>query len=310
MNEHSRSYRKPKNWIFYAKIRRKAPTSKQTQQYMSNYSEMTVAQLKEILSERELKVGGKKNELIARLEAHDEENKPQKKSKKSKAQVCVGSNDEKSKKSKAQVCVESNDDASTEAVNGETDYNKMKISELKELLAERELKVGGKKAELIERLIEWDMENSSSKKTTATSKIIETVQVTLAFRTECYKDFLNIQNAIYQKVEASMDPSSKARFCLSGFKCEQQSLMGHPIADFDITDFKVRVFIREGEVKEMSVYLALTEVTEAIKTVPDSHVALESLNMQTDYTGERDEAFLQFLQKANKKAIKKYIEKV
>ena len=54
--------------------------------------------------------------------------------------------------SEEKVTEEKTDDSKKEEVSGETDYSKMSVAELKDILKEKGLPVSGKKADLIERL--------------------------------------------------------------------------------------------------------------------------------------------------------------
>lgn len=124
-------------------------------------SKMTVAQLKVLCGERELKTSGAKAVLIARLngeEADAEAEEEPKKTKavpKGKASKAPAKGKAKAKKEEAEEASEPEAEADAEA-SAEKDYSKMTVAELKALLDERELPKTGKKEDLVERLREAD----------------------------------------------------------------------------------------------------------------------------------------------------------
>lgn len=114
-------------------------------------TKMTVAQLKVLCGERDLKTSGSKAVLIARLngEESDAETEAPKKGKATKKAPAKG---KAAKKGKAKK--EESSDAEDEGAS--KDYAKMTVAELKELLTERGLPKTGKKEDFVERLREAD----------------------------------------------------------------------------------------------------------------------------------------------------------
>lgn len=123
-------------------------------------SKMTVAQLKVLCGERELKTSGAKAVLIARLngeeDADEDEPKKAKAAPKGKASKAKAPAKGKSKAKKVESEEEASEPEADAEVSAEKDYSKMTVAELKALLDERELPKTGKKEDLVERLREAD----------------------------------------------------------------------------------------------------------------------------------------------------------
>ncbi|CAJ1950554.1 unnamed protein product [Cylindrotheca closterium] len=105
-----------------------------------DYSSMTVTQLKEELRALELPVGGKKADLIARLESHNG------------APSSPTTKQEDEPEPAAVVVAVANDDSAVHESPPDVDYSGHTVAKLKVELRKKGLKVGGKKEELIERL--------------------------------------------------------------------------------------------------------------------------------------------------------------
>ena len=82
------------------------------------------------------------DEVISDLEAAEDEYEAEN----------VEPSEEKDEGSEEKVTEEKTDDIKKEEVSEETDYSKMSVAELKDILKEKGLPVSGKKADLIERL--------------------------------------------------------------------------------------------------------------------------------------------------------------
>ena len=82
------------------------------------------------------------DEVISDLEAAEDEYEAEN----------VEPSEEKDENSEEEVIEEITNDSKKEDVSEETDYSKMSVAELKDILKEKELPVSGKKADLIERL--------------------------------------------------------------------------------------------------------------------------------------------------------------
>jgi len=122
----------------------------------TDYNKMTVAQLKELLGDRQLKKTGNKPELVARLQDFDSgKSSPPKAAAKPASKPSAAAAKPKPPKEDDELSVgsiESVDDESVEAI----DYSKLKVKELQEILKSRKLKITGRRDELIERLEEYD----------------------------------------------------------------------------------------------------------------------------------------------------------
>jgi len=111
-----------------------------------DYNDMTIHTLKEQLRMRNLKLGGRKDELIERLEMYDTE---------------VGNKNDKDEGEEQEI-IEEGEIVTTNEENHRISrehqldrYSKnYTAAELKEELAKHGLKVGGRKAELVERLVD------------------------------------------------------------------------------------------------------------------------------------------------------------
>lgn len=104
-----------------------------------DWSLLTVINLKEELKKRELKATGRKADLVAALEKYDRDNANEKEILTQNLGSQTELNDE------SEIDSSTDDDPSL-------DIESMTVSQLKEQLRKRGMKVGGRKAELIERL--------------------------------------------------------------------------------------------------------------------------------------------------------------
>lgn len=118
-------------------------------------SKLTVPQIKDKLRELNLTVGGRKNELIDRLNDHYESREV------SAIQEAVDEvdsyglgEDSDTEKDGSEERLQLQTSSSNGIEGGEEDLNKLTVSALKERLRDSGLPVGGRKAELIERLQE------------------------------------------------------------------------------------------------------------------------------------------------------------
>lgn len=129
---------------------KKAPVEESGDEGEPDLTKMTVAQLKVLCGERDLKTSGSKAVLIARLngEESDAETEAPKKGKSTKKAPAKG---KAAKKGKAKK-----EESDAEDEGASKDYAKMTVAELKELLTERGLPKTGKKEDFVERLREAD----------------------------------------------------------------------------------------------------------------------------------------------------------
>jgi hypothetical protein len=114
---------------------------------VSELSQMTVTNLKTALKERDLKMTGKKVDLVARLEAYEVE--------------LASAVDGAVKEGSIQVEADTLADSATSSRSSKEPYSDMSVVELKIELRGNGLKVGGKKTDLIERLQSHTINSSS-----------------------------------------------------------------------------------------------------------------------------------------------------
>lgn len=109
------------------------------------------------------------------------------------------------------------------------------------------------------------------------SSKMKCVEIVLAFRVECYNDLLVILNNHY-KLDKGF---------IGGYTCTRDEYF-IDMPDYDVKDFKLRAWVRAGEKEEEVMLDTLLSFIKCLEDGQDTHVAHQSLDLQSEYTGERD----------------------
>ena len=130
---------------------------KQSEVDPSDFSSLKVAELRDLLKEKNLSTQGRKAELIARLEESNKSNQSETKS--DDEDDNTNDNSSKQNKEKSPKMKEE-----SQGLLPHSDYSLLKVADLKEILKSKNLPTSGRKADLISRLKE--SEQSSAKNET------------------------------------------------------------------------------------------------------------------------------------------------